>query len=294
MRIFDFESWAIFATVARLGSFTKAADFHGLSKPTISKAITRLETELGSALFHRTSRRLSLTSSGKKLLPYAQNIVDVGEKAHEAGSDEVDILKGPIKLSIPISFGISNVAPVISEFMALYPDIELDIILTDEQVDLVKDSFDLAIRIGSLSDSSLIAIKIRDIKSHFIAAPSYFKDRPIPTHAEELSNLDAILYSNNSDRWTLHKAGEKDVTIKPIERLVCNNGDFMLYPILAGQGMGHLPDFFCSQYIETGALIAFLEDWNRDQQSLYIITPPSRSRPARVEALIQYLKKALS
>lgn len=290
----NFEAWAIFASVARLGSFTKAANFHGLSKPTISKAISQLEIELGSALFHRTSRKLSLTTSGTKLLPYAQNIIDSGIKATEAATDEVDTLRGPIKLSIPISFGMSDVAPVISKFMTLYPDIELDITLTDQQVDLINDSFDLAIRIGSLSDSSLIAIKIRDIDSHFIAAPSYFKNQKIPMHAQELFGLDAILYSNSSDRWILHKSNEKDVTITPSKRFMCNNGDFMLYPILAGLGIGHLPDFFCQHYLENGELISFLDDWHTDPQSLYIVTPPSRYRPSRVEILIQYLKKTLS
>lgn len=293
MRLVDFEAWAIFASVARLGSFTKAADLHGLSKPTISKAVSRLEAQLGSALFHRTSRKLSLTASGITLLPYAQNIVDGGEKAIEAAGDEVDKLRGPIKISAPISFGLSDVGPVIAKFMDQFPDILLDVTLTDEQVDLVKDSFDLAIRIGNLKDSSLIATKIRDIKSHFIAAPSYFTNQSLPKHPSDLVNLDTILYANVSDRWTLYKKGETQVSINPMKSFVSNNGDFMLYPLLAGQGIGHLPDFFCQKYLENGQLISFLDDWDRGPLSLYIITPPSRYRPARVEALIKYLKEAL-
>lgn len=293
MRLIDFEAWAIFASVARLGSFTKAADLHGLSKPTISKAVSRLEAQLGSALFHRTSRKLSLTASGVKLLPYAQNIVDGGERAIEAAGDEVEILRGPIKISAPISFGMSDVGPVIAKFMDQYPDILLDVTLTDEQVDLVEDSFDLAIRIGALKDSSLIATKIRDIKSHFIAAPSYFANRALPKHPSELADMNAILYANVSDRWILHKKGAEDVSMSPTRCFVSNNGDFMLYPLLAGKGIGHLPDFFCQQYLASGQLISFLDDWNKGPQSLYIVTPPSRYRPARVEALIQYLKEAL-
>lgn len=294
MRLIDFEAWAIFASVARLGSFTKAAQLHGLSNPTISKAVSRLETQLGSALFHRTSRKLSLTASGAKLLPYAQNIVDGGEKAIEAAADEVDILKGPIKISAPISYGISHIGPIIAPFMLQYPDIILDVTLTDNQVDLIEDSFDLAIRIGDLKDSSLLATKIRTIKSYFIASPDYFLNRIIPEHPNQLTDLDIILYSNISERWILQKKGASDIIIKPKKKFISNNGDFMLNAILAGQGIGHLPDFFCDHYLQNGQLISFLDDWNRGSLSLYIITPPSRYRPARVDALIAYLRKALA
>lgn len=294
MRLVDFEAWAIFASVARLGNFTKAADLHGLSKPTISKAVSRLEAQLGSALFHRTSRKLSLSVTGEKLLPYAQNIMDGGEKAIEAAGDEVDILSGPIKISAPISFGLSDVAPIIAKFMDRFPDIILDVTLTDEQVDLIEDSYDLAIRIGALKDSSLIATKIRNIKSYFVASPRYFKNHKIPNHPRDLVHLDTILYANTIDRWILHRAGDTDLTINPQKRFVSNNGDLMLYPILAGHGIGHLPDFFCDQYLKNGQLVSFLNDWKREALSLYIITPPSRYRSARVRALIEFLKSELS
>lgn len=292
----DFEAWHIFATVARLGSFTEAAKYHNLSKPTISKAITRLEQEIGSVLFHRTSRKLSLSASGIALLPHAQRINDEGQRAMEAAQDEAQLLSGAIKISVPLSFGLAELAPIMSNFMRQYPDIVIDMHLDDGVSDLIEDQFDIALRIGALHDSSLIATKIRPIDGHFIAAPSYVEQYGEPKHPGELADHNAIIYSriNGSQGWKIrNKQTNEDIIVKPKKRFQCNNGDMMLPTIVAGHGIAYLPDFICAKYIDQGQLINILQKWTMEVMALYIITPPSRHRPARLRVLMDYLKTQL-
>lgn len=292
----DFEAWNIFTTVARLGSFTEAAKYHNLSKPTVSKAITRLEQDIGSVLFHRTSRKLSLSASGTALLPHAQRISDDGQRAMEAAQNEAQMLSGAIKISVPLSFGLAELAPILSDFMRQYPDIFIDMHLSDEESDLIQDQFDIALRIGALDDSSLLASKIRPINGQFIAAPTYLEQYGEPKRPVELSGHNCIIYSrvNASLGWKIrNKKSGDEVVVKPNNRFQCNNGDMMLPAIIAGLGIAYLPDFLCGRYINDGQLKTILHDWTMGEMALYIITPPSRHRPARLRVLMDYLKKHL-
>ena len=209
MALPDFEAWAIFATVARLGSFTAAAKELQLSKPTISKAITRLEQNLGTVLFHRTSRKISLSTAGRSLLPHAQQIAHQGEAAMEAARDTTHLLRGQVRLAAPLSYGITHLAPVIADFMTQYPEIAVDVQLSDAKVDLVEEGFDLAIRIAALPDSSLRAIKLRSMDRHFVTSPSYIERKGEPKHPSELSEHDCFIYSNLPTPELWHLTGTK-------------------------------------------------------------------------------------
>jgi DNA-binding transcriptional LysR family regulator len=295
MALPDYEAWAIFAAVARLGSFTAAASDLSLSKPTISKAITRLETSLGTVLFHRTSRKISLSTAGKSLLHHAQQIARDGEAAMEAARDTTHLLKGQVRLAAPLSYGLSHLAQVIADFMCVYPEITVDLELNDARVELVEHGFDCAIRIGALPDSSLRAIKLRKVNAYFIAAPSYLKRMGQPETPADLVHHDCFLYSNiaNPEVWQIIGPNNAAMNIRPQSRFNSNNGDVMLPALVAGRGIGYLPDFLCQKAIDAGQLVNILPEWHLGDIALHIVTPPSRLRPARVDALVNYLKDNL-
>tara|TARA_R110002033_G_scaffold16147_2_gene45219 strand:- start:647 stop:1537 length:891 start_codon:yes stop_codon:yes gene_type:complete len=295
MALPDYEAWAIFAAVARLGSFTAAAHELALSKPTISKAISRLEQSLGTVLFHRTSRKISLSTAGKSLLHHAQQIASDGEAAMEAARDTTHLLQGQVRLAAPLSYGLTHLAPVIADFMCAYPEITVDLQLNDARVDLIEEGFDCAIRIGALPDSSLRTIKIREMNGHFIAAPSYIKRMGQPESPADLSHHDCFIYSNtaSSEVWHATDSANQVTSVRPKCRFRSNNGDVMLPALIAGRGIGYLPDFLCQQALESGDLIQILPAWRMRDIALNIVMPPSRLRPARVDALINFLKDNL-
>ncbi|WP_339688976.1 LysR family transcriptional regulator [uncultured Parasphingorhabdus sp.] len=295
MALPDYEAWAIFAEVARLGSFTAAAHELALSKPTISKAISRLEQSLGTVLFHRTSRKISLSTAGKSLLQHAQQIALDGEAAMEAARDTTHLLNGRVRLAAPLSYGLSHLAPVIADFMCAFPEITVDLQLNDARVDLIEDGFDCAIRIGALPDSSLRAIKLRKMEGYFIAAPSYLERKGRPKIPADLSDHDCFIYSNTLTPEVWQVTDEKGQTsnVRPKCRFQSNNGDVMLPALIAGRGIGYLPDFLCQKALDAGDLINILPNWDMGEIALNIVMPPSRLRPARVDALVDFLKDNL-
>lgn len=295
MALPDYEAWAIFAAVARLGSFTATAQELHLSKPTISKAITRLEESLNTVLFHRTSRKISLSTAGHSLLSHAQQIAAVGDAAMEAARHNTHLLRGQVRMAAPLSYGISHIAPVIADFMTKYPEIAVDVQLSDARVDIVEEGFDLAVRIAALPDSSLRSIKLRAMDRHFIASPAYIERKGEPKHPSELSDHDCFIYSNlpTPELWHLSGPKAEKISVQPKCRLRTNNGSLELAAVLAGHGISNLPDFLVEEDIQAGNLVTVLGDWSFEPINLNIVMPPSPLRPARVNALIDHLKQNL-
>lgn len=294
MNRIDYEAWAIFASVAKYGSFTATAEYYNLSKPTVSKTISRLEQQIGAVLFHRSSRSLSLSASGKTLLPYAQKIIDDGQAAMEAAIEETQQFRGVVKIAAPLSYGLSALSPLLMDFMNIYPDIMIDLRLSDAQVDIIDEEFDLALRIGSLHDSSLLATKICDIKAYFIASPNYIERYGLPNSPKDLAQHRTLIYANSDSKhqWKIYNIDDKSETIVQNEQnFACNNGDMILSGAIAGQGIAYLPEFLCGKALKDNKLIHLLPDYNMGEMALYFITPPSRHRPARLRILMEYLKK---
>ncbi|HKY80378.1 MAG TPA: LysR family transcriptional regulator, partial [Sphingobium sp.] len=173
MRLPDFEAWAIFAAVVEHRSFTDAAKALSVSKATVSKAVTRLEKHLDTSLFSRTSRRLALTESGRRLADHAARILVEGQAAEEAARDETAELSGTVRLGAPMTFGLLRIAPMMAEFSKLHPLIHVDLHLTDARIDMIDMGLDATIRIADLPDSSLRARKLADVTIHAVASPAY-------------------------------------------------------------------------------------------------------------------------
>jgi DNA-binding transcriptional LysR family regulator len=186
MRLPDFEGWAMFAAVAQHRSFTEAARTLGVSKATVSKAVSRLEAHLETSLFSRTSRHLSLTESGRRLAEHAARILGEGEAAEEAAREETAALTGHVKLGAPMTYGIKRVAPLLAEFQAEHPGIVVDLHLSDARVDIIDLGLDATLRIAEMPDSSLRARRLRDVTMHIIAAPAYLERRGTSDGARRL------------------------------------------------------------------------------------------------------------
>lgn len=295
MRLPDFEAWSIFACVVEHKSFTGAASTLGLSKATISKAVTRLETQVGAPLFHRTSRRLSLTESGTKLVEHARAILAEGQAAEEAARDEASEPVGLVRLAVPMSFGLSHVGPVVAEFLCEYRGISIDMHLSDAKVDLIGEGFDIGLRIASLPDSSLRARKLRDVRTHIVAAPSYLERMGTPRHPAELGEHECLRYSllTTPELWRFTNAKGEEAAVRPHGRLRANNSDVMLYSLRSGHGIAVVPDFIIDADLASGAVVPILQDWRPQPVALHLVTPPGMIRPARVTALIEYLVERL-
>lgn len=287
----DLEAWAIFAKVADAGSFARAAAELSLSQATVSKAITRLETHMKTTLFHRTSRNMTLTESGYAALERASRILEEGEALEAEVMEQSSSLRGLIRVTAPMSFGIARLAPILPDFMQAHPDVALDVQFNDKQVDLVAERFDIAVRIANLVDSSLLARRLCRVRLLLVGSPAYFERHGRPRHPTDLANHKALqyAYSRSGLTWRFRHAQHGEVTQPMPTHLHVNNAEALAPALLAGQGLALQPEFLVWPDLESGALETVMCDWEVEPIALHILTPPGRNRPARVQALIEYL-----
>lgn len=292
----DLEAWAIFAKVAESGSFARAAAELSLSQATVSKAITRLEARMKTALVHRTSRSMALTDSGYSALERATRILEEGEAIETEVMEQASSLRGLIRVSAPMSFGIASLAPILPSFMQAHPEIELDVQFNDKQVDLVAERFDLVLRIATLEDSSLLARRLFRVRIQLVGSPAYFDRHGRPQHPQELANHKALQYAyfRSGMNWRFRHKQYGDFTQPMHACLQANNAEALRPALLAGLGVALQPEFLAWPDVQSGKLEVVMCDWEVDPIALYIVTPPGRSRPIRVQAFIDFLASQFS
>jgi DNA-binding transcriptional LysR family regulator len=292
----DFEALAIFAKVVELQSFAAAATELTLSKATVSKAVSRLEERLGARLFNRTSRRLALTDAGRTLAIKATQLLADGEALENEALAQSSSPRGLVRLAAPMTYGTGTIAPLLPEFLARYPDVSIDLNLSDATVDLIGEGYDAAIRIASLPDSSLIARRLCGVKRYVVAAPSYFARYGRPTHPSELADHKCFGYTYLTTPGVWHFTNDAGdlVSVRPSGPLHVNNGEAVMPALIAGLGIGGLPDFIVGEAIARGELETVLDDWSQTLSGVYLVTPPGGPRPARVEVLLNFLAEKLS
>ncbi len=294
-RLPDFEAWAIFAKVAELGSFSAAADELRLSKATISKAVSRLEQRLAAPLFHRSSRKLSLTESGQLAQERASMLLAEGEAIEEAISERGAVPRGLVRLAAPMSFGLAHLGPILPMFHQAYPEVVIDLHLSDERIDLIEQGFDIALRIGQLEDSALKARRLFPVRLPVVAAPSLIERLGRPEHPRDLVRFPVFSYTHvrNPGRWHCSHPSEGDVVIEVKGPVRANNGDVLIDALVAGMGIARAPDFLVWRELQDGRLVEILHDWSTGTDAaLHLVTPPTALRPARVKALIDFLAAA--
>src|ERR1700738_5328478 len=292
----DFEGLAIFAKVVELRSFAGAASELALSKATVSKAVTRLEQRLGARMFTRTSRRLALTDAGQKLAERAARLLADGEAAENEALAQSVAPRGLVRLAGPMTFGVKSVAPILPEFLATYPDVAIDLHLSDAMVDLIGEGFDAGLRIASLPDSSLIARRLCAMPRYTVASPAYLKRYGRPTHPMHLAQHRCLGYAYLSTHGVWHytnSAGEQ-ASGGPEGPLRVNNGEALMPALLAGLGIADLPEFIVGDAIASGDVEVILKGWKQTEGSVHLVTPPGGPRPARVEVLADFLAKHFS
>jgi DNA-binding transcriptional LysR family regulator len=289
----DFEGLAIFAKVVELQSFAAAAAELSLSKATVSKAVTRLERRLGARLFNRTSRRLALTDTGQKLSAQAARLLADGEAVENEALAQSVAPRGLVRLAVPMTFGIKEVAPILPEFLEKYPDVTIDLHLSDAMVDLIGEGFDAGLRIASLPDSSLIARRLCAMPRYTVASTAYLKRHGRPTHPMHLAQHKCFGYAylSTPDVWHYTNAKGEQASVRPGGPLRANNGEALLPAVIAGLGIADLPDFITGDAIASGEVEVILKDWKRAEGAVHLVTPPGGPRPARVEVLADFLTR---
>ena len=294
-RLPDFEGLAIFAKVVELRSFAEAAAELKLSKATVSKAISRIEARLGARLINRTSRRLALTDAGRQLAGRAAHILAEGEAAEDDALAQATVPRGLVRLAAPMSFALLHVAPLLPEFLATFSEVSIDLHLSDAMVDVVAEGFDAAIRIAVLPDSSLVARRLREMPRYLVSSPAYLEKHGRPKHPLHLAQHRCISYSYTMtpEIWRFTRGG-KSASVRPSGPLRVNNGDAMMPALIAGTGLGILPEFILRDALAANRLERLLPDWTLPSGAVYWVTPPGGPRPKRVELLADFLVEKLA
>src|SRR3984957_1084635 len=260
-RLPDLEGLAIFAKVAECRSFAEAATELRLSKATVSKAVSRIESRLGARLIIRTARRFELTDAGRQLVSRAAHILAEGEAAEDVTRAQARTPRGLVRLAAPMSFGTLRVAPLLPDFLAAFPEISLDLHLSDAMTDVIGEGFDAAIRIAVQPGASLVVQRLCEIPRYLVGSPAYLDKHGRPKHPLHLTEHRCIGYSYtmNSDVWRFTN-GNKFASVPPPRRLRVNNGDAMMPELMAGSGLGILPELSLGDAVDSNQLEGLLAD----------------------------------
>jgi DNA-binding transcriptional LysR family regulator len=295
-RLPDLEAWAIFAKTAEIGSFSRAADELGLSNPTVSKAIARLEARLGFSLFARTSRRISLTEAGRTSLERAQRMLDEAWALEDEAGEHSIRPRGLVRISAPLSFGAAYLGATLPSLLQTYPEITLDFQLNDRKVDLIGEGFDLALRIATLEDSSLLARRLATVRILLVGAPSYFERFGRPSRPTDLSSHCALAYTGAAMK-RVWRFAHPTLGVEEVEapvRIWSDNVDMLNPALVAGQGVALQPEFMIWRELKSKELEIAMPEWSVPTLGLYLLTPPSFRRPLRVQMVIDHLVRALT
>lgn len=287
----SFVELAIFATIAETESFSATARRLGVSKAMVSEAMSRLESKLGVALLQRTTRKVTLTEAGATTLPHAQRLLIAGRDAEEAATRSVTTPRGTLRVNAPMSFGLLHVVPALSAFAQLYPEIRVDLVLDDRVLDLVEGGFDLALRIGTLPDSSLVSQRLGTSRNVLVAHPEYLARHGSPRRPEDLANHAALLYSLSptGSRWTLSR-GSKTETIRVTGPLQANSSLALHQAVLQGLGIARIPMFIVGPDLAAGRLVQLLPGWRLPDQGIHALITHREHTPRKTRAFIDFIR----
>ncbi len=281
-----------FAKVVELGSFAAAADKLDLARSVVTRQIAHLEHRYGVRLLNRTTRKLSLTDAGQafyeRVRPILAEVADLELALQAQGSTP----SGRLRVSAPVSFGILHLGPAIAEYLQQYPEVTIDLDLNDRVVDLVEDGYDVAVRIGPLLDSSLVARPLAPQRLHVCASPGYIERHGAPRVPEDLKRHRCLhyAYASTGNEWRFEKDGISHL-VRVNAALRANNGDVLRTAALAGHGIILQPEFLIGADLRAGRLVALLEDYAHTEISMYAVYPHRRFLSPKVRSFVEHLER---
>jgi DNA-binding transcriptional LysR family regulator len=291
-----FADMQMFVKVVESAGISAAADRLDVAKSAVSRRLSDLEARLGVQLFQRTTRRMNLTDSGRSFYERCLRILADLDEAELAVSQQHGGLSGKLRVALPLSFGLLHLVPIINAFATAHPEVEFDLDFNDRQIDLMQEGFDVAVRIATLSDSSLIARRISVVRHLVCASPDYLAKHGTPKTPQQLVNHACLGYSNLAapDIWTYHDAKNIAERVKVPIKLMANNGDFLARAAIAGRGILLQPTFYMADAICRGELVPILRNYQWPELNAYAVYPPTRHLSTRVRAFVDYLVETLS
>ncbi|KJV44942.1 LysR family transcriptional regulator [Pantoea sp. BL1] len=288
------EDLRIYVAVIQAGNFTAAAEQLMLSKQYVSRRIAAMEESLDARLLNRNTRKLSVTDNGQVFAQHAQRILDDVQEAELAVSGRRQVLQGSFRLSVPMSFGISHLSPYIAEFLSQHPGLQFQVELADRYVDMVGEGFDMAIRIGTLPDSSLIAKRLGVFRRVICGSPSYIQGAGAPREPEDLLNHACLRYGRESQTgWELFN-GDKRKVMAVQGPMVSNNGEMLRDAAVAGLGLILLPEFIVAPALASGELMTVLDEWQPSSLNLNALYPQHRQRSEVNRVFMAFLQEKLA
>ena len=286
----DLNEVLVFVRVVDAGSFTGAAQKLEVRKSTISRKISSLEERIGVRLLHRTTRQLRLTEAGATLYERASRMLSELEEAEREVADTHATPRGTLRVTAPVDIGMLYIGPLVAQFMQAYPDVRLQLTLTSRLVDVVDEGYDVAIRAGSMPDSSLVVRRLAHVHFLLVAAPSYL-DASAPIKApRDLEHHDFIVFDQApfAGPLTLRQDGQT-VSVRPARKMRCNNFGPILDSLVAGNGIAQVPDFHCAPHLRSGALRQVLPQWSSGDGQVYAVYPSRRLVAAKVRSFLDFL-----
>ncbi len=287
-RLDDLEA---FVAVVEAGSITQAAERLGIAKSAVSRRLSALEERLGVELIRRTTRRLNLTQTGQGFYEQCSRILADLEEAESAAAQSHGELRGRLRVALPLSFGLKHMAGPISDFARRHPKVTFDLDLNDRRVDLLEEGADLALRIGRLDDSSLIARRLFDARTVVVASADYLERHGEPRVPADLAAHRCLVYSNlaEPDRWRCRDAEGAPIDVVVTPALNASSGDFLCSMAADGHGIAMQPTFIAGPLVASGDLVPLLTDYQWPITPAYAVYPPTRHLSYRVRAFIDFL-----
>jgi DNA-binding transcriptional LysR family regulator len=286
----DLNEMLVFARVAHTGSFTAAAAGLGMPKSTVSRKVTELETRLKARLLNRTTRKVSLTDAGRTYYDYCARIVGEIEDAERAVSNLQEVQRGVLRLTTGPN--VSFLSPILNDYLRRYPEVQVEVFCTGRTVDLIEERFDLAIRAGTLGDSTLVARSLGKVRWFLVGAPAYLKKHGRPGSIEDLQQHHCIMFGTAAGGATLRlESAGKTAHVQPPSRLLVNDFDLVHAAARAGLGLALLPAYLCLDDIRAKRLERVLRDWEAPAVPVHVVYPSARHISPKVKTFVDHLQE---
>jgi DNA-binding transcriptional LysR family regulator len=291
MSLLRWEGIDEFVAVAELGHFSAAAIQLGTSSSHVSRQVANLEERLQARLFYRSTRRVSLTEAGHTFLQHCRRLHDGREEAMRAVHDLASAPKGLLRMTCAVAYGERFIVPLVTDYLARYPELQVDIELTNRPLDLVNEGLDLAVRLGRLHASRLVASRLAPRRMYLCAAPRYLERYGRPHSVSELARHNCLVGS--SDHWSM-QVDDRELSLRVQGNWRCNSGQAVLDAALKGMGLCQLPDYYVLEHLRSGALVSLLDAHQPPNTAVWAVYPQQRHLSPKVRGIIEHLRQGLA